>query len=122
MHTIMTTLVKLAAVGSLALTATLGTAGCVGELNGDPAYYPSDAYLATEDPVYYDGQATYFYGGRWYYRNGGGWSYYHSEPGYLRQYRGAHPGFGRGRARGGGGRGGGARGGGSRGGGRGGRR
>jgi hypothetical protein len=100
MHTIVTTLLKLATLGSLALTV-LGTTGCYGDAYGDPAYYPSDAYMATEDPVYYDGQPTYYYGGLWYYRNGGGWSYYRSEPGYLRQYRSAHPAIGRARARGG---------------------
>jgi hypothetical protein len=108
MHRIATTLVKLATAGSLALTL-LGTSAC--EISGDPAFYPSDAFIATEDPVYYDGYPTYYYGGRWYYRNGGRWSYYRSEPGYLRQYRGSHPGVGR--ARGGsrgGPRGGGARG------------
>ena len=118
MHPIVTTFMKLVTGGSLAL-AMLGTAGCYadGYGGGDPAYYPSDAYMATEDPVYYDGQANYYYNGLWYYRNGGNWNYYHSEPGYLRNYRGAHPGV----ARSGGGRGGvmrgGARGGGGRGGG-----
>jgi hypothetical protein len=123
MHRIVETfakLVKLAALGSLALTA-LGTAGCYDDFYGDPAYYPPDSYLATEDPIYYEGQAVYFYGGLWYYRNGGAWSYYRSEPAYLRQYRAAHPGYG---ARGRGARGvvrGGSRGG-FRGGGHGGRR
>ncbi len=115
MHPIVTTFAKLVTGGSLAL-AMLGTTGCYGEIyGGDPAYYPSDGFVATQDPVYYDGQATYFYGNRWYYRNNGGWSYYRSEPAYLRQYRGAHPGVVRGGGRGavrGGGRGGGARGGG----------
>jgi hypothetical protein len=94
MHRIVTTLLKLATAGSLALSV-LGTAGCYDDLDGDPAYYPSDGTVALDDPVYYDGQATYFFGGRWYYRNGGRWNYYHSEPGYLRSYRGAHPALGR---------------------------
>ena len=100
MHRILTSFVKLAVAGGLAIT-TLGVTGCYGEAYGDPAYYPSDAQVATEDPVYYDGQPTYFFGGRWYYRNGGRWSYYHSEPSYLRQYRGAHPSIGRAGVRGG---------------------
>lgn len=112
MRSIVTKLVKLVAAGSLALGA-LGVTGCYADVYGDPAYYPSDGFVATEDPVYYDGQATYFYGGRWYYRNGGGWSAYRSEPAYLRQYRAAHPGVARGaRSVGHGGARGGARGGG----------
>jgi hypothetical protein len=116
MNRIVTTLVKVATAGSLALTM-LGATACYGEISGDPALYPSDAFIATEDPVYYGGYPTYYYGGRWYYRNGGAWSYYRSEPGYLRQYRGSHPAVGRGRSRGGASRGGASRGGG-RGGGR----
>jgi hypothetical protein len=93
MHSIVTTLIKVATVGALALSA-LGATGCYVGAYGDPAYYPSDGFVATEDPVYYDGQPTYFYDGLWYYRSGGSWSYYHSEPSYLRQYRAAHPAVG----------------------------
>jgi hypothetical protein len=100
MHRIGTTFAKLAALGSLGL-AVLGTTGCYDEVYGDPAYYPSDGFVATEDPVYYEGQANYFYGGRWYYRNGSSWSYYRGEPRYLHDYRGAHPGVGHAAARGG---------------------
>ena len=92
MNRISMNFVKLVTVASLAV---LGTAGCYGEVYGDPAFYPSDAVVATEDPVYFNGQATYYNGGRWFYRNGGRWSYYRSEPGYLRTYRDAHPAAGR---------------------------
>lgn len=92
------TFLKLVAAGTLAL-ASLGTSGCYDEVYGDPAYYPSDAIVATEEPVYYDGFPTYFYGGRWFYRDGNRWSYYRSEPSYLRQYRGAHPAVRRGGVR-----------------------
>jgi hypothetical protein len=121
MHPIHTMALKLVTAGALALTA-LGTTGCYGEVygSGDPAYYPNDGFLATAEPVYYDGQANYFYNGSWYYRNGGNWNYWHSEPGFLRNYRGSHTSYVGGRARGNVVRGG-ARGG-SRGGGRGGRR
>jgi hypothetical protein len=102
MHPFITKLTRIAAAGSLALTA-LTTVGCYGEVyaGGDPASYPSDGFVATAEPVYFDGQPTYYYGGRWYYRNGGRWNYYRSEPTYLRQYRGAHPTVVRGAARGG---------------------
>ncbi len=48
---------------------------------------PAD-YLATTEPVYFEGHAAYWYGNRWYYRDGSAWRYYHDEPGYLREYRG----------------------------------
>jgi hypothetical protein len=45
--------------------------------------YPPDSYIATTEPVYYDGRASYWYGGRWYYRDGGGWRHYDHEPSAL---------------------------------------
>jgi hypothetical protein len=54
---------------------------------------PPAEYLATAEPVYYEGHPAYWYGNRWYYRNGAAWGYYHDEPGFLRDYRG-RPGFG----------------------------
>ena len=119
-----------------AFTVALGasvvaTAGCGGlEMGADypggdgSAYgdYPSDAYIATTEPVYYGGYPSYWYGGRWYYRNGGGWNHYDREPAGLYQRRmqgaqrrrtyespGGHPSGGSFRGRGGGGRSGGHR-------------
>ena len=72
--------------------------------------YPPDAYLATNAPYYYNGQASYYWGGSWYYRNGGGWNHYRTEPEGLRRQRmrgGARPGYRYSAGRGGGGRGGG---------------
>jgi hypothetical protein len=114
MNRIVTALVKLAPAAVVSLVV-LGTSGCAAEVYGDAAYYPDDSFVATADPVYFDGQANYYYGDRWYYRGSGGrWSSYGSEPSYLRAYRGAHPTVVRGGARGGvrGGARGGARGGG----------
>jgi hypothetical protein len=54
---------------------------------GDFGYYPSDAFIATTEPFYYEGRATYWYGGRWYYRNGAGWGHYGREPNALYQRR-----------------------------------
>ena len=84
---------------------------------------PSDDWLATTAPVYYDGQADYWYDNHWCYRYGGGWAVYAVEPSFLLGYRNrGQPRRtffeGRGGARGGGGQ----RGGGARGGGGGGRR
>jgi hypothetical protein len=50
--------------------------------------YPDAAYIATAEPVYYNGAAHYWYRDRWYYRNGRNWaSYGGGEPGYLHDYR-----------------------------------
>jgi hypothetical protein len=99
------------------------TAGCYGDAYGvDPASYPSAELLASEDPVYFDGEANYFNDGVWYFQRGGRWSYYRSEPDYLRNYRLGRAGFGGRAGRMGSGRVGGGRVvGGARGGGRGGR-
>jgi uncharacterized membrane protein YgcG len=88
--------------------------------------FPSAAFLATVEPVYYEGHAAYWYMNRWRYRDGQGWHSYGAEPPYLmnrrfhsapgRWYYGGRGGRGGG-GRGGGGRGGGGRGGGGRGGG-----
>jgi hypothetical protein len=72
--------------------ALLGTAGCgleVGAVYPGMGYsdYPSDAYIATTEPVYFDGRATYWYGGRWNYRDGGRWNHYDREPAGLYQRR-----------------------------------
>jgi hypothetical protein len=81
--------------------------------------YPSDAWLATTEPYYYEGHAAYWYGGRWNYREGGRWNHYGAEPRGLYQQRMRGPqsrymyeSHGRSGGRGGGGGGGGARGGG----------
>ncbi len=80
-------------VCTLALgAAAAATAGCGVEVG--PAYpvggydeYPPDAYIATTEPVYYEGNASYWYGGRWYYRNGGRWNHYGREPAGLYESR-----------------------------------
>ena len=87
---------EIAAVGSLLMAG----AGC--EVSAQPAYptagyystsdYPPDEYIATTEPVYFEGHASYWYGGQWYYRDGGGrWGHYDREPGYLYQRRMAAP-------------------------------
>jgi hypothetical protein len=53
--------------------------------------YPPDAYIATTEPVYFEGHASYWYGGRWYYRDGGRWGHYDREPPALYQRRSAAP-------------------------------
>jgi hypothetical protein len=67
---------------AVALGATLMCiAGCGGvEVTGEyPAGYyddyPPDAYIATTEPVYFEGHAAYWYGGRWFYRDGARWGH-----------------------------------------------
>jgi hypothetical protein len=49
--------------------------------------YPPDTYIATTEPVYFEGRATYWYGNRWYYRDGSRWGRYDREPPVLYQRR-----------------------------------
>ena len=95
----------------LALGAMVGaSAGC--ELEEGPAYpvvvndrCVSDEYIATTEPVYYEGRASYWCGGVWYYRDGGRWGHYDREPPGLRGRRmepvrrNYEPSFGRGEGR-----------------------
>ncbi len=90
---------RIAYLGALA-TLSLAGAGCtVGAYDDYPgdyppgAYdgYPPDAYIATTEPIYFDGHASYWYGNRWYYRDGGRWNYYHHEPAELARHRVAGP-------------------------------
>jgi hypothetical protein len=98
----------------------LGTTACAVEAG--PAYpgydgdYPPDSFIATSEPVYFEGHAAYWYGGRWFYRDGGRWNHYDREPAGLAQRRAqgapgrySYQAGGRGVVRGGGGRGGGGR-------------
>jgi hypothetical protein len=82
-------------LGALAALSAGCTVGVVGDANYPPgeypvgAYddYPPDAYIATADPFYFDGHASYWYGNRWYYRDGGHWAHYDHEPPALYQRR-----------------------------------
>ena len=79
----------LAAIG---LVTALGLASRVASAQ---VGYPPAEFIATTEPVYYQGHAAYWYGNQWYYRDHGRWSYYRAEPGYLRDRR-AHWGVERG--------------------------
>lgn len=54
---------------------------------------PPPEYVATTQPVYYGGRASYYYGNAWRYRESGRWNTYRSEPGGLRQYRSQRSGY-----------------------------
>jgi hypothetical protein len=49
---------------------------------------PPGSYVASYEPVYYNGFAHYLYRGHWFYRDHGAWRGYASEPGFLRDHRG----------------------------------
>ena len=77
----------------MAVSATLvASTGCgleVGAVYPGIGYedYPSDEYIATTEPVYFEGRPAYWYGNRWYYREGRRWNHYEAEPAGLYQRR-----------------------------------
>jgi hypothetical protein len=85
--TMLRTLARCFAVGA----ALVMTTGCGVEVGasypGIDVGFPPDAIVATTEPVYFDGHASYLYGGRWYYRDGNRWSHYDHEPPALAQRR-----------------------------------
>jgi hypothetical protein len=86
-----TAIVRRAAFACFLLLTAAGATGCADEVavaGPEVAVYPSDAYIATAAPVYYEGRPAYYYGNRWYYRDGGRWGYYRNEPAYLQSRRG----------------------------------
>ncbi len=52
--------------------------------------FPPPEFVATVEPVYYEGHAVYWYHDHWYYRHGRGWRLYEQEPVYLREHRTRH--------------------------------
>lgn len=81
-----------AITGASLMAAAALTAGCGVEMGASyPGIaidaYPPDGYIATTEPVYYEGRANYWYGGSWYYRDGNRWSHYDREPPALQQRR-----------------------------------
>ena len=76
------TWLKSAALG-VVVCGTLAVTGCAAEVVAESPYYPPPGFLATANPVYYEGRPAFYYNQRWYFRSGGGWGYYRNEPGYL---------------------------------------
>ncbi len=70
--------------GPSACDAGVGVSAYPAGYYGD---YPPDGYVATTEPVYFEGRASYWYGNRWYYRDGGRWGHYDREPAGLYQRR-----------------------------------
>jgi hypothetical protein len=81
--------------GVLLGAATAAASGC--DVEAYPAAYPDDggdyppaAFIATAEPVYYEGHASYWYGNHWVYRDGNRWGSYRREPPALAQRRAEH--------------------------------
>jgi hypothetical protein len=83
-----------------ALFSTLLSVGVAATVSLAPAtasaqdYYDEgvpDYYVASTEPVYYEGHASYWYHNHWVWRDGGRWRYYHNEPAYYRSWRANYP-------------------------------
>jgi hypothetical protein len=79
------------------ITAALATALGASTLGCEVTAYPENYYVdgdyppadwvATTEPVYFEGHAAYWYQGRWFYREGNRWTSYQREPPALAQHR-----------------------------------
>jgi hypothetical protein len=78
----------------LSLVVPICAAGALFSADADAQYRPAPPappypYVASYEPVYYNGYAHYWYRDRWYYRDrAGAWRWYEHEPEYLRGHRG----------------------------------
>jgi hypothetical protein len=76
-------LMMVSAVGALAAVALVGTPALA---QWAP---PPPEYVATTEPVYYEGHAAYWYGNHWSWRDEhGAWNHYDHEPPALAARRG----------------------------------
>ncbi len=92
MSRVIRTIILRATTGASLVAAAVFTAGCGVEMGATyPGIaidaYPPDGYIATTEPIYYEGRANYWYGGSWYYRDGDHWGHYDREPPALQQRR-----------------------------------
>jgi hypothetical protein len=49
---------------------------------------PPTSYVASYEPIYYNGWAHYWWHDHWYYRDHGAWHWWDKEPGFLHDHRG----------------------------------
>ncbi len=53
---------------------------------------PPPEVVATLEPTYYEGHASYWYNNHWYWRDAhGGWNHYDTEPAWLADHRAHFP-------------------------------
>jgi hypothetical protein len=72
------------ALGTFAFSLVLSTAAVA---QPGPPDAPPPVFIATVEPVYFEGHAAYWYGSHWYWRDPHGWHWYANEPGFLRDHR-----------------------------------
>jgi hypothetical protein len=73
---------------ALPLVATVAVCAAPGEAQAQYAP-PPPGYIASYEPVYYNGYAHYYWRDHWYYRDHyGAWQYYNREPAYFYGYHG----------------------------------
>lgn len=84
----------------MALVSAVLSAGAAAAITFAPStasaqeYYVSvvpPSYIASTEPVYWNGRPHYYYNGYWMYREGARWRYYRTEPRYFVDYRGRYP-------------------------------
>jgi hypothetical protein len=80
-----------AALGSFGLCVALSGDAAAQPLPPDAPAPPPPTYVATVEPVYYEGHAAYWFANHWYWRDPHGWHWYASEPGFLRDRRSHGP-------------------------------
>jgi hypothetical protein len=90
MNRIIATLSKgIALVPAVGVVALVSLTGAPAEAQWAP---PPPEYIATTEPVYYEGHPAYWYGGHWFWRDEhGGWGHYDHEPPFLADRRGHSP-------------------------------
>jgi hypothetical protein len=78
--------VIVSAVGALAAVCLIGAPAAAQWVP------PPSEFVATTEPVYYEGHAAYLYNNRWYWRDErGGWNHYENEPPFLADRRAHAP-------------------------------
>jgi hypothetical protein len=80
--TLSRSLVMVSALGALAAVSLVGATA------GAQWAPPPPEYIATTEPVYYEGHAAYWYGNHWAWRDEhGAWNHYDHEPAALAERR-----------------------------------
>jgi len=76
-------------IGSAVLAVSSGCGIEAGATYPGDGYedYPPDWYIATTEPVYFEGRPAYWYHDHWNYRDGGRWRHFDREPPALYQRR-----------------------------------
>jgi hypothetical protein len=80
-----------APVSALAFVAAVGLGATLAPATASAQQIvigPSAEFIATTEPVYYEGHAAYWYNNHWYWKDEhGGWQHYESEPRELQDRR-----------------------------------